>query len=797
MKRDRNHRDRTRSNAAASSFFEPLERRQLMSAGSLDTTFGGAGKANTGFMTFDVAVQADGKSVAVGIKNGDFAVMRFDAQGKPDASFGPGGLRTTDFGGAKGDYAKRVAVQGDGKIVVAGLKINSGVGLNAKSNFAVARYNANGTLDAGFGAGGKLTVLGQENTFTMAGLGIQPGGKIVFSSTVKRGGDNDFIVVRLHASGMLDNTFGEKSGSSFKGYAIAGFGGSEHAHAQLIEPNGKIIVAGTQHGGTQVNSPSGQFALARFTASGQLDKTFSGDGKASTTMVRGAFLGGIARQPDGKIVAGGSMRRAGNNNGSEVLLRRFNADGSPDHTLRNGTVLTTPFPDSTGSIANAVLVRDNKILIVGENYAQQTRQLFTARYLLNGATDTTFGSGGVAKLDIGTPPTWPRAALASDGKVVVGYEGTPLAASGVARFVGFEPPQVSITSRIPVASEAGPTIGAVVVKRQGGDHSAALRVYLSAGGTATPGKDYTTTLKTTPPVNERSTGRAGFRLGGVLGGKLAGIGGILGGNIGGLPTITSMPYIDIPAGQISVTVPVSVIDDNLLEPVETATFTVATSGAYAVGIENSATVSIADNDQLSVNFQPAGAPTPAGYAADTGAVFGDRGVGRSFGWDKDNTAHARRRNSAGSPDARYDTYNHMQKPGGGTKWEVAVPNGLYQVRIVAGDAGATDSLHAMNLEGIVTLIARPGVPAPDARWFRNTSYVQVSDGRLTLSNYSESKNNKIAFIDIKAAPVGARPEILTPVALPVRLYGPATASQWTAKGNGLFADKQIDEPLWA
>jgi hypothetical protein len=363
----------------------------------------------------------------------------------------------------------------------------------------------------------------------------------------------------------------------------------------------------------------------------------------------------------------------------------------------------------------------------------------------------------------------------------------------VARFVEVERPQISIISRIAAASEAGPTTGAVVVKRQGGDQSAALRVYLNVGGTATLDKDYTTTLKTTQNGNEVSSGTSGFTLGGALGGKIGGISGI-----GGvLASITSMPYIDIPAGANSVTVPVSVIDDVAFEPVETAAFTVASSSSYVVGAENSATVSIADNDALHVNFQPAGAPTPTGYAADVGRVFGDRGNGLSFGWSADNTANARRRNSAGSPDARYDTYNHMQKNGANLKWELAVPNGLYQVRIVAGDAGATDSLHAMNLEGTPVLIARPGVPTPDARWYRSTAYVQVMDGRLTLSNYSEAKNNKIAFMDIKAAPIGEKVEVLTPVALPVRLYGPATASLWTAKGNGLFADKQIDEPLWA
>jgi hypothetical protein len=115
------------------------------------------------------------------------------------------------------------------------------------------------------------------------------------------------------------------------------------------------------------------------------------------------------------------------------------------------------------------------------------------------------------------------------------------------------------------------------------------------------------------------------------------------------------------------------------------------------------------------------------------------------------------------------------------------------VRLVAGDPGATDSFHAMNLEGQAVLIARP---AGDVRWFRSSSYVQVDDGRLTLTNSSVAQNNKIAFIDIKAAPTGATPGVITPVALPVRLYSQTTSSLWTRKPNGLFSDNQIDETLW-
>jgi PA14 domain len=104
-----------------------------------------------------------------------------------------------------------------------------------------------------------------------------------------------------------------------------------------------------------------------------------------------------------------------------------------------------------------------------------------------------------------------------------------------------------------------------------------------------------------------------------------------------------------------------------------------------------------------VNFQPAGVPIPPGYVADTGTVFGSRG-GLSFGWNADNTAQTRDRNAANSPDQRYDTLTHLQKPQNlNASWELAVPNGTYRVRAVSGDPSNLDGTFRLNAEGVTVV----------------------------------------------------------------------------------------------
>ncbi|MEO6436719.1 MAG: Ig-like domain-containing protein, partial [Tepidisphaeraceae bacterium] len=149
-----------------------------------------------------------------------------------------------------------------------------------------------------------------------------------------------------------------------------------------------------------------------------------------------------------------------------------------------------------------------------------------------------------------------------------------------------------------------------------------------------------------------------------------------------------------------------------------------------------------------INFQPAGSPVPAGYLADAGLVFADRGNGFSYGWDAANTAGLRDRESASSPDQRYDTLAHTQQTTNRT-WEMAVPAGDYVVRLVAGDPNSVDSVYRFDVEGELSINA---APSANRKWIESSAFVNVADGRLTLSNAAGSLNNKINFIEIYSAP---------------------------------------------
>jgi probable HAF family extracellular repeat protein len=151
---------------------------------------------------------------------------------------------------------------------------------------------------------------------------------------------------------------------------------------------------------------------------------------------------------------------------------------------------------------------------------------------------------------------------------------------------------------------------------------------------------------------------------------------------------------------------------------------------------------------VNVNFQPPGARTPAGYRADTGGAYGLRG-GLVYGWRGDNTAGTRDRNSGASPDQRYDTLIHLQKPGGATTWELAVPNGSYLVHLVSGDACCTDSVFRLKVESVVAL---SGTPSTSTHWLESTVRVTVTDGRLTVTNAPGSSNDKLNYLDVVSSP---------------------------------------------
>jgi hypothetical protein len=164
---------------------------------------------------------------------------------------------------------------------------------------------------------------------------------------------------------------------------------------------------------------------------------------------------------------------------------------------------------------------------------------------------------------------------------------------------------------------------------------------------------------------------------------------------------------------------------------------------------------------ISINFQTATSVTPDGYLPDVGTVYGDQGNGYTYGWDIDNTANARERNSVNSPDKRYDTFTHMQKPQpAGSVWEIAVPNGHYLVTGVSGDPDNSDSVFDVQAEGVTFISGTPSVDA-SARFVAGRGIVTVADGKLTISNGPLAANSKIDFLDIFALPSSGTPQRAT------------------------------------
>jgi hypothetical protein len=169
----------------------------------------------------------------------------------------------------------------------------------------------------------------------------------------------------------------------------------------------------------------------------------------------------------------------------------------------------------------------------------------------------------------------------------------------------------------------------------------------------------------------------------------------------------------------------------------------ATSNAVSVTVVEADLESIAQ-----INFQPAGVPIPAGYEADTGAVFGDRGNGLSYGWDTDVSGYARDRNNPISPDQRYDTLNHTVFYGR-VGWEIAVPNGDYEVMLAVGEpdwAGKSVSFRIRMLaEGVEVVDAQ----ITGTSWYaEGTATVSVTDGRLRLEPAAEAERGKVLYVTV-------------------------------------------------
>ena len=364
--------------------------------GTLDTGFGSGGKVTTDIggsadWGYSVAVQGDGKMVLAGVSlngsNYDFALVRYNANGALDTSFGSGGKATTDFGGSQ-EFGYGVAVQGDGKILVAGYSDKS----SGNNDFALVRYNANGTLDAGFGSGGKVTTdFGSDDR--CRSLAVQIDGKIVVAGHAYNGTRWVFALIRYANDGMLDNTFG--SG----GKVTTGIGSSnDEGHGVTIQADGKIVVAGAA-----MNGNNWGFALMLYSANGTLDTSFGSGGKV-TTDFGSATDGGmsVAVQTDGRILVGGySDKDSGN---YDFALVRYNADGTLDTGFGSSGKVTTAIGSSVDLGYSVAVQGDGRIIVAGQSNNGSNDDFALVRYeggttSYAAPTTTTLSASGVVATD--------------------------------------------------------------------------------------------------------------------------------------------------------------------------------------------------------------------------------------------------------------------------------------------------------------------------------------------------------------------------------------------------------------
>jgi uncharacterized delta-60 repeat protein/uncharacterized repeat protein (TIGR01451 family) len=415
----------------------------LAADGDLDPTFNMDGKVTTNFpggseQAHDVAIQADGKIVAVGYAthfigdvtaggNLDFAVARYKTNGDLDDTFGNGGLVTIDFDGGD-DIANAVAIQSDGKIVVAGPTTDK------STTFGLARLNTDGSLDDGsmndstpgdsFGPSGGKTETFITGNDVLNDIVIQSDGKIVAagvtgtpSPSVVAGLDGqEFALARYNTDGSLDDgsvndsTPGDEFGDG--GIVLTDFPGpsDDVAYGVALQSDGKIVVAGVTN---PISTPppvtaggsGSDFALARYNTDGSLDSGGMGDSTPSDEfgaagLVVTDFNGrndaarSVAIQTDGKIVAGGYTVNA--ETGLDFALARYNVDGglddgtagdsTPGDSFGGDGKVDTDF-DATSDIGYALAIQvDGKIVLAGTSGPRFT--------LSEGAVLTPSGSTG-------------------------------------------------------------------------------------------------------------------------------------------------------------------------------------------------------------------------------------------------------------------------------------------------------------------------------------------------------------------------------------------------------------------
>jgi len=369
-------------------------------AGILDNSFGAGGTVFTNVgnynhgEAFDVKIKSNGKIIVAGeVFNGnneDFAFAQYASNGNLDFT------AVTNFANDR-DFGRAVAIQSDGKIVVAG----GSYSFATTTDFALARYNPNGLLDQSFGTGGKVVTPLSINGDVIWDIVVQPDDKIVVGGSVVIFVDgiyySYFALMRYEPNGQIDTSFGTN------GKVITSISGNDTVRALRIQSDGKIVAAGFTAVG---------IGVVRYNPNGSLDVSFSDDGIVT---FNGAVAYGLAIQNNGKIIVAGRVE-------NDFILVRFEKNGNLDPTFDGDGFLISRFSNNSAfNLATDVAIQsDKKIIVVGESHTIQDQKDFAvARFTDDGKFDLSFGFGGKYILPLNESQDVSLAvALQENGKII-------------------------------------------------------------------------------------------------------------------------------------------------------------------------------------------------------------------------------------------------------------------------------------------------------------------------------------------------------------------------------------------
>jgi uncharacterized delta-60 repeat protein len=448
---------KTRTTKRRRPVLESLEGRALMTAGALDTTFGGTGMMTTSGLSYaqGVVVQPDLKTVEVGATSNHLNLMvaRYNTDGSLDTTFGTGGEVTLTTNSAYLGTSIRqfsVALQSDGKIVVAGdTLVTYGYVTTKKTktpiqrdDILVARLNPNGSLDTTFNGTGEATLDLTQGSISASGVAILSNGQIVVvgGSNGIEGAGNGFLAARFNANGTLDTTFGPNG----QGYVSRSSG---IAASMTLDSSGDILI-----GGEDINTSIGSYvgAVVRYTPAGLPDASFGNGGETLLTPPYptndSGRVTGIGVQSTGKVVVSGNYGKTPSG-AVYAGVARLNTSGSLDTMFGSGGYFLDP---NLYQPYGLTVQPDDKILVAaqtGPGLSNPDNAFVLDRVFSDGqSTDPAFGNAGMAVATFtGYTGVNPMA-------VVVGPDGKITVAGKVASFLGTARFLNDITTSIPLAT---------------------------------------------------------------------------------------------------------------------------------------------------------------------------------------------------------------------------------------------------------------------------------------------------------------------------------------------------------